>query len=149
MAVPNPVVIDDRLLIEQLLVGLPQFPTSRVVYTTSYWYYRACRAGVAGAGGHLSGPFEKLEVHHQERAILTLLQLPDGIALPNPRAVVPTMAEVALRHQRLNLLNVEAVAAARTLGASVWLSEQSAAGVLPSVLDAENIKWTMVTLDEI
>lgn len=32
-----------------------------MLHTTIYWYYRACRADVLGAGGHLSGPFQQLE----------------------------------------------------------------------------------------
>jgi hypothetical protein len=140
------VLIDDRLLIEQLLVGLPQISSSVALYTTGYWYYRACRAAVAGAGGHLSGPFERLNAGQQARAILTLLQLPDEIDLPNLRDVVPVMADVVLRHPRLNLLNLEAVAAAHVLAASLCLSEQTAAGLLPSVLDAESVEWTVVAL---
>lgn len=66
-AADEPVIVDDRLLIEELLAGLPK---SRpvAVYTTSSWYYRACRAAVLGAGGHLSGPFHQLEMEEQETA---------------------------------------------------------------------------------
>ena len=32
-------MIDDRLLIEELLIGLA--PDHVVLHTTSYWYYRA------------------------------------------------------------------------------------------------------------
>jgi hypothetical protein len=146
MGASGRVVLDDRLLIEQLLVGLPQIPSSTALHTTGYWYYRACRAAVAGAGGHLSGPFERLDAGQQERAILTLLHLSDDIELPNLRDVVPAMADVALRHPRLNLLNLEAVAAAHVLSAALCVSEQTAAGVLPSVLDAEGVEWVVVKL---
>lgn len=143
MATAQRVVLDDRLLIEQLLVGL----NTNVIdlHTTSYWYYRACRAAVAGAGGQLSGPFEQLDRGEQERAILALLELPDDIGLPEPRATVPAMAHVALRHPRLNLLNLEAVAAGLSLDAAVWLSPPSAQGVLPTALDAEGISWRTIT----
>lgn len=137
------VVLDDRLLIEQLLVG---FDTKGIEpYTTSYWYYRACRAAVAGAGGQLSGPFDHVDRSDQERAILTLLELPDDIGLPEPRTAVPAMARIALRHPRLNLLNLEAVAAGLALDATLWLSPPAARGVLPAVLDAEGIPWGMIT----
>lgn len=138
------VLLDDRLLIEQLLVGLDADNVE--LYTTTYWYYRACRASVAGAGGQLSGPFENLDRNEQERAILSLLELPDEIGLPAPRATVPAMARLALRHPRLNLLNLEAVAAATTLAATVWLSPPAARGVLPAVLDAEALAWTATTV---
>ena len=51
-----------------------------------------------------------------------------------------------LRHPRLNLLNLEAVAAGATLDATLWLSPPAASGLLPAVLDAEGIKWTTITV---
>jgi hypothetical protein len=141
------VVIDDRLLIEELLVGLPRSRRRPNLFTTSYWYFRACRAAVAGAGGHLSGPFEQLAEPEQERAILSLLELRDDIGLPDPRATVPLMADISRRHSQLNLLNLEAVAAARSLSAKVWLSAPVASGVLPAVLDSERLRWTVVSVE--
>jgi len=106
----------------------------------------ACRAASAGAGGHLSGPFERLALGEQERPILSLLELRDDIGLPDPRVTVPLMVEVAARHPRLNLLNLEAVAVAHFLSGTVWLSEQSAVGLLPAVLDAEGIARETVAI---
>ena len=116
------------------------------MFTTSYWYYRACRAAVAGAGGHLSGPFERLVTAEQERAILSLLQLREDVGLPDPRSTVPAMTDASRRHAQLNLLNLEAVAAALLLGATIWLSAPAAQGVLPGVLDAEGLRWKVVPL---
>lgn len=140
------VLLDDRLLIEELLVGVDRGRRRIEVYTTAYWYYRACRAAIAGGGGHLSGPFAGLTVPEQERAILSLLELRGDIGLPDPRSGVPTMAEIARRHPRLNVLNLEAVAAARILDAEVWLSLPAASGVLPAVLDAESVTWRTVEI---
>ena len=117
------------------------------MHTTTYWYYRACRAATAGAGGHLSGPFERLAADDQERAILGLLELRDDIGLPDPRSTVPLMADIARRHPWLNVLSLEAVAAALLLGADVWLSEPSADGMLPTVLAAEAVAWTTVSVE--
>lgn len=117
------------------------------LHTTSYWYYRACRAAVVGAGGHLSGPFANLDELHQHAAIRSLLELPDDVGLPDPRATVPTMAELSERHPRLNLLNLEAAATGLTLDATVLLSVDASRGVLPDVLDAEHIAWRAVELD--
>lgn len=139
------VVLDDRLLIEELLVGLPTGRRRAELHTTAHWYHRACRAAVVGAGGHLSGPFVELAAEQQERAILSLLELRPDIGLPDARAVVPIMAAVARRQPKLNVLNLEAVAAAQALDATVWLSEPAAAGVLPAVLDAEGVPWRAVT----
>jgi hypothetical protein len=134
------VIIDDRLLIEELLVGLDR-DEPVVMHTTFYWYYRACRAAVLGAGGHLSGPFQHLEQAEQERAILTLLELRSDILIPDSRPVVPRMARIAKCYPRLNLLNLEAVAVGQILGGTLWLSVQAASGALPAVLDAEHVDW--------
>jgi hypothetical protein len=140
------VVLDDRLLIEELLTGLPELTAAMARHTTPYWYYRACRAAVAGAGGHLSGPFEQLDLHRQQQAILSLLELRDDVSIARSRDVVPRMATLSIRHPRLNLLNLEVVATAQLLAATVWLSEPAAAGVLPPILEAENVAWSMIQL---
>ena len=88
------VVLDDRLLIEEPLVGLHRRGAG--LHTTAYWYYRACRAAVAGASGHLSGPFRDLPLAEQQRAVTSMLQLPAEIGLPRPD-VVPIMVSVAGR----------------------------------------------------
>lgn len=147
MPAADRVVLDDRLVIEELLVGLPMKRRRAELHTTTYWYYRACRAAMAGGSGHLSGPFEQLGAGDQERAILSLLELGEDIGLPDPRVAVPVMAQIASRYPRLNLLNLEAAAVARVLSATVWLSEQSAGGILPSVLDAEGVDWSIITID--
>ena len=123
-------------------------PTRRRVelHTTSYWYYRACRAAGIGAGGRLSGPFEQLPGSDQERAIRSLLELRDDIGLPDPRTTIPLMVDIAARHPRLNLLNLEATALARVLRGTVWLSEESAAGILPGVLDDEGVAWATIAI---
>ena len=136
-------ILDDRLLIEELLVGLGR---PGELHTTAYWYYRACRSAVVGAGGQLSGPFVGLDPSQQTAAIRSLLLLRDDIELPNPRATVPVMAELSDRHPRLNLLNLEAAASARMLEATVLLSSQAAKGMLPTVLDAEGVSWEIVEL---
>ena len=138
------VVLDDRLLIEELLVGLPGRRVD--LYTTTYWYYRACRAAVLGAGGHLSGPFERVDVEQQEAAIVSLLELRDDISLPDARSTVPAMARLAMRHPRLNLMNLEVAAFGQLLGATVWLSQETAEGMLPGVLDQEHVRWRTVAL---
>jgi len=137
------VVLDDRLLITELLGGFGRNDVD--LYTTTYWYYRACRAAVAGAGGYLSGPFQRLDAAEQSQAILSLLELREDIALPNPRATVPAMAGIASRHPRLNLLNLEAAATGQILDATLWLSPSAAEGILPSVLDAEGVAWHTAT----
>jgi hypothetical protein len=138
------VVLDDRLLIEELLVGIDH--RGNAIHTTTYWYYRACRAAVGGAGGHLSGPFRKVPHAHQQRAIASMLHLPSDVGLPVARQTLPRMVDVATRHPQLNLLNLEALAAASVLEATIWLSPPAAAGVLPNALNLEGIPWETVSL---
>jgi len=135
-------LLDDRLLIDELLVGLGLGADE--LWTTSYWYYRACRAAMLGAGGYLSGPFENLPPERHESAILSLLELPEAIRIDDPRRVVPLMAALSGRHPHLNILNLEVAAAAIHLGATVQLSPTTARGVLPPVLDAEGIAYAVV-----
>ncbi len=137
------IILDDRLLIEELLAGLDVRGDR---HTTAYWYYRACRAAVAGAGGHLSGPFEGLDTSLQQAAVRSLLLLPDTVALPDPRATVPVIAELFERHPRLNLLNLEAAATGLVLDATVLLSAETARGALPNVLDAEHVTWRTIEI---
>lgn len=136
-------ILDDRLLIEELLVGLG---ADVPLLTTSHWYYRASRAAVLGAGGHLSGPFQQLSPVEQQRAIGSLLTLREDIGLPDSRATIPVMVDVASRHPRLNLLNLEAVAVGHLGLGTLLLSGETAAGILPAVLDAEKIPWRTVTV---
>ena len=140
-------MLDDRLLIEELLVGISKGRRRVELHTTSYWYYRACRAATAGAGGHLSGPFEQLPAGEQAHAIVSLLELRDDIGLPDPRSTIPLMVEIATRHPHLNLLNLEATALAHLLRATVWLSEAGAAGVLPGILDDEGVAWAAIAIE--
>lgn len=136
-------LLDDHALIEEILTESvsAREPNSKLL-TTSYWYYRACRGAVLGAGGQLSGPFEQLTAGMQKAAISTLLTLPERIELPDPRTTVPAMVKVSGRHPKLNLLNLEAVAVALNTGAHVLLGERAATGILPGVLTAEAVNWS-------
>ena len=140
------VLIDDRLLVAHLLGAPVALPKRSDLHTTGYWYYRACRAAVAGGVGQLSGPFRALHPDEQAKAIQALLQLPERIGLLDSRRLVPEMAEVAHRRPQLNLLNVEATAAAKLLAAPVLLSGSSTRGILAETLDAEGVTWQTVEL---
>ncbi|MCC5950908.1 MAG: hypothetical protein JJU45_02315 [Acidimicrobiia bacterium] len=135
------VLVDDRLLVAHLTGSRVLGRLRASLHTTTYWHYRACRAAVLGAGGQLSGPFEGLDEVDQGRAIAAMLHLPDTISLPDPRPLVPAMVDISSRHPRLNVMNVEAAAAARLLGARVLLSPPTANGALAPVLDTEGLEW--------
>ena len=136
-------LLDDQALISEILTeSISTREPNSSLLTTSYWYYRACRGAVLGAGGQLSGPFEQLSDDLQAAAIATLLTLPERIELPDPRSTVPLMVTMAGRHPKLNLLNLEAVAVAVKTGAHVLLAERAATGILPDVLMAEQVDWS-------
>lgn len=116
------------------------------LFTTSCWYYRACRAAVAGGSGQLSGPFARLTTEEQAIAIAAMLSLPDDIALPDPRLLVPEMVAMHQRHAQLNLMILEAAATAHLLDARVLLSSRAAEGLLPDVLLAEGLAWKVVKI---
>lgn len=140
------VILDDRLLIEELADGLPRPRPPGGFATTSYWYYRACRAARLSSGGQLSGPIERLSPARQSALVQSFMELPPRIALPDPRRTVPAMVGLSERHPRLNVLNLEAVALAQDQEASIWLCERGARGVLAAVLDAESIGWLVIPL---
>jgi hypothetical protein len=140
----NTILIDDRLLVAHLVGADLQLPEHSSIATTTYWYYRACRAAVAGGTGQLSGPFQALAGPQQAAAIAAMLRLPDRIALPGPRQLVPEMVAVHRRYPQLNMMNIEATAAARLLATRVALSTAAARGVLAVVLDEEHIKWDII-----
>jgi len=136
-------LLDDHALISEILTkSISTREPDSSLLTTTYWYYRACRGAVLGAGGQLSGPFEQLSDDLQQAAIATLLTLPERIELPDPRTTVPLMVTMARRHPKLNLLNLEAVAVAVKTGAHVLLAERAATGILPDVLAAEEVDWS-------
>jgi hypothetical protein len=144
LATSNGVLLDDRLLIALMIGARVRLPSRASISTTAYWYYRACRAAVLGGTGQLSGPFQDLAPTEQAAAIEALLQLPEEVGLPDTRVLVPEMVRVHRRHNHLNLLNLEAAAAAIILAARVFLSPRAAEGILPGVLDAEGITWRVV-----
>ena len=142
----NPLLLDDRVLVA-LLVG-EAVPIARRAehFTTTYFYFRACRAVVAGAGGRLSGPFEHLDPGRRAVALEHMLALPGDVGLPDPRQIVPVMVDVQRRHPNLNVLNTEAVAAAHLLRAKMVLSPPTAKGQLETVLPVEQIAFQTVDL---
>jgi len=111
-----------------------------------YFYFRACRAVVAGVGGQLSGPFERLDRDRRAGALEQMLTLPEDVGLPESRRLVPVMVGVHRRHPNLSVLNTEAAAAALMLGTKMVLSPPTASGQLAAVLPFEDITFQTVDL---
>ncbi len=119
-------LIDDQLL-SQVLRGRRLRPfASKDIYTTGYWYVRLCQAALRTdeRTGILSAPFADLAPRLVDRARNALLDLPDRIGLLSLRDLGPTIAGLRAKHQ-LNILAIEALAAATALDAEVYLSASS------------------------
>lgn len=118
-------LIDDQLLGHILRGGAPPRPGVEI-YTTGYWYVRLCQAvlGASDRAGVLSGPFASLPEGIRVRSIEGLLQLPRSIGLLSLRDLGPVIGRLRVHH-KLNILGMEALAAAARLEADVFLSARS------------------------
>lgn len=119
-------LIDDQMLGAVLRGPRPKVLASKEIYTTGCWYVRLCQAalGAQERTGVLSGPFVELPQDLRRRALAAVLELPDEIGLLSLRELGPTIAELRSHHQ-LNILSIEALAAATRLRAQVYLSAAS------------------------
>lgn len=119
-------LIDDQLLAAVLRGQPPRVLASKELYTTGYWYVRLCQAvlGAQERTGVLSRPFVDLPDEMRERALAAVLELPADIGLVSLRELGPVIAQLRHRHQ-LNILCIEALAAATRLQANVHLSAPS------------------------
>ena len=130
-------LIDDQLLSAVLRGASPPDPDAEV-FTTGYWYVRLCRAvlGAADRTGILSRPFAALPHAARTRATQGLLELPNSVGLLSLRTLAPAIGQLRQRHE-LNILGMEALAAATELRAEVHLS--AASPRLEAALAAESI----------
>lgn len=120
-------LIDDHLLLRVLLDDEPSAlrPAGTRLATTGLWYHRLCRAladqAVIGAMSRRLGAVA------DEVAMATLaavIDLPDTVELVSLRTLGWPMAQLVHARGRLNLLSLEALAAARHLTADICLAEQ-------------------------
>jgi hypothetical protein len=118
-------LVDDQLLGEILRGNAPPRPDAEI-FTTGYWYVRLCQAVLSASErtGVLSAPFESLPAEARARAVQALLELPDRIGLLSLRHLGPLIGRLRQRHN-LNILGMEALAAATRLEADVFLSAPS------------------------
>ena len=118
-------LVDDKILAGLLRGSDPPWP-DEPVYTTGYWYVRLCQAvlGASERAGALSGVFADQPPALRDRAVAKLLELPPEIGLESLRTLGPVIGHLRRRH-RLNLLGIEALAAAVHLQARVCLSAPS------------------------
>lgn len=143
-----PVIVDDHLL-SALLTDRGVLPPTlrakrrrREVFTTGHWYYRLCRATRSRrVTGALSGPLADLPEPELREAVAAIVRLPDEIGLLSLRDLSPIMADLSERH-RLNVLALEALAAALHLDADVHVSAVDAGPQLRMALEREGRRMT-------
>lgn len=118
-------ILDDHLLLRLLLDDEPAAlrPRGAALATTGLWYHRLCRAvaddAVIGSMSRRLGAVDDVVAADVLNAVI---DLPDSIVLVSLRTVGWPMGELVHAGARLNLLSLEALAAARHLSADICLA---------------------------
>ena len=119
------VLVDDHLLLAVLLGREPtalRLGDTRIA-TTGLWYHRLCRAVIdSTVVGSMSRRLSGLAPAAASAAIASVVRLPADIEMVSLRTLGWPMAEVLSGRLRLNLLSLEAIAAARVLDAEICLT---------------------------
>lgn len=119
------VVIDDHLLLRVLLGDEPPDlrPQGGRLVTTGLWYHRLCRAlANSRVTGAMSRSLGDVPVPVAEAAVRAVTALPEAIHLVSMRSLAWPMGQSIASGARLNLLSLEALAAAEHLGAELCLA---------------------------
>jgi hypothetical protein len=118
-------LVDDHILLRILLDDEPPTlrPTGARMATTGLWYHRLCRA-LAGkvVVGSMSRRLGNVDDAVATEVVGTVIDLPASIELLSLRSLGWPMGELVHAGARLNLLSLEALAAARTLSAEICLA---------------------------
>ncbi|WP_420445370.1 hypothetical protein [Candidatus Poriferisodalis sp.] len=120
------VLVDDHILLRMLLGEEPRDlrPRDGVVATTGLWYHRLCRALADQAVvGSMSRRLGGVSPEVAAEVIAAVLELPTSIELVSLRAIGWPMGELVRDGARLNLLSLEALAAARFLDAEICYAQ--------------------------
>ena len=139
-------VVDDHLLLRILLDDEPQElrPVGGRVFTTGLWYHRLCRSvGDHSVVGIFSRALGRADPPVAAAAIEAVTRLPDSIELTSLRELAWPMARLVDDGVRLNLMSLEALAAAERLGADLCLA---VADENPPLLAAAQARNTAVRL---
>lgn len=120
------VLVDDYLLLRILLDDEPPDlrPAGTAIATTGLWYHRLCRALADNAVvGAMSKRLGDVDDELAAGVLASVIELPETIDLVSLRVLGWPMAELVHAGSRLNLLSLEALAAARHLSAEICLAE--------------------------
>lgn len=125
----NTVLVDDHILLRVLLGDEPSTLRSgqTELATTGLWYHRLCRAlgndTVVGALSRQLGGIDSAVAGEVARAVV---ELPEHISLISLRTLAWPMGQLIAGGTRLNLLSLEALAAAQHLDAEICLAATDA-----------------------
>jgi hypothetical protein len=119
------VIVDDHLLVQTLLHEEP--PELRIpgaqIFTTGLWYHRLCRAvSNPAVTGTLSRRLGRAAPDITTSAAQAITALPETIGLISLRDLAWPMAQLLNDGVRLNLMSLEALAAASRHGAELCLA---------------------------
>jgi hypothetical protein len=119
------VVVDDHILLRVLLGDEP--PDLREgggrVVTTGLWYHRLCRAvAVPAVVGALSRALGGVAPEAGAAALRAVTSLPEAVTLVSMRELAWPMSLLFSAGVRLNLMSLEALAAAEHLDAHLCLA---------------------------
>jgi hypothetical protein len=119
------VLVDDHLLL-QVLLG-DESPSLRepgtTLATTGIWYHRLCRAvSASSVTGAMSATLGKVDHATAAAVVGSLIELPEHVRLLPLRQLAWPMSQLLQQGFRLNLLGLEAIAAAQKLDAKICIS---------------------------
>ena len=122
-------LVDDHLVLSLLLErptrSFERLCSGQRIFTTGLWYHRLCRALAAPeVTGAFSRRLGAAEPAIARRAIAAAIELPPTIGLVSLRTLGWPMAEI-LTSVSANLLTLEALAAARTLVATIVVAKRN------------------------
>ena len=120
-------LVDDHLLLRLLLDDEPPDLRSpgTAIATTGLWYHRLSRALTDHAiVGSISKRLGAVADDVASGALASVIALPETVELVSLQTLGWPMAALVRSGARLNLLSLEALAAARHLSAEICLAEQ-------------------------
>ena len=142
------VVIDDHLLLCLLLDNEPRElrPYGGRVFTTGLWYHRLCRAlADTSVTGAMSRSLGDVESRVAAGAVTAFTALPDGIGLTSLRTLAWPMAQLLASGVRLNLMSLEALAAAQHLDAELCLAVADTNSPLLAAAELQGVPVRLLT----
>jgi hypothetical protein len=147
-ATATPIVVDDHLLLRVLLGDEPPElrPDHGPTFITGLWYHRACRAVASPTVvGALSRRLGAADPAVGAAAVGAVIRLPEDIGLVSLRDLAWPMARLLDGGVRLNLLALEALAAAEHLGAELCLADVDDNPPLRSAAAARGVTTCLIS----